>query len=465
MKRLVSLWVLFFFVVTQSFAPSARAVIPLAPIAVAAVGAAMVSSGIASHYAKTGEMPAYVDKAASSVASAADMMFQPAVLAAGPFSLVTAASFPTAASMYLGRDTSVGATLQQIQDFAAASVAGAYQAWKDFLASKQTQAGQLPLPITQNDYLQMPDGSVMKSTSDWIPSSAGGYTLPSWFTSGTPYGSYGTTQYVMVSPTTIYRAVPIAGIEPPYWELAYMTLDSASVPATVAPGDGTIAWPDVKNDLKNSAPPAVQNDIQNIIRALADSGYATIADGFPTTVDDVSPPPAVTSADVAAAIRSIAQGAQAAAQEAAADAAAANDLPGVGAAIAAGNAANAINDNALDQAVSNQAAELVEPEPETFDPVVAAPFETPFDPGAFDIPARFTTFLNNVQSTGLFSFSSSFFNSLPGGGSPIYTVEAGTYGTHTIDISETMGTGLAVLKTVLLLLFGFLSIRVVILKR
>ena len=93
------------------------------------------------------------------------------------------------------------------------------------------------------------------------------------------------------------------------------------------------------------------------------------------------------------------------------------------------------------------------------------PFEEAYNPGAFDIPTRFTSFLNNIKSSGLFSFSSSFFNSLPGGGSPIYTVEAGTYGTHTIDLSETMSTGLTVLKTVLLLLFGFLSIRVVILKR
>ena len=129
--------------------------------------------------------------------------------------------------------------------------------------------------------------------------------------------------------------------------------------------------------------------------------------------------------------------------------------------------AKAQADQAASQAqqVQEQAQQEQEKAEDTFDPIHASPFDSPYSPGPFDIPARFSSFMNNIKSSALFSFSSSFFNSLPGGGSPIYTVEAGSYGTHTIDLSETMATGLAVLKTVLLLLFGFLSIRVVILKR
>lgn len=116
-----------------------------------------------------------------------------------------------------------------------------------------------------------------------------------------------------------------------------------------------------------------------------------------------------------------------------------------------------------DQAV--QQGEEIKEIPETFDSISDSPFDSPYETGTFDIPARFSSFMNNVQGSGLFSFSSGFFNSLPGGGSPVYTIEAGQYGTHIVDLSSTLGTGLAVLKTVLLLLFGFLSIRVVILKR
>jgi len=102
---------------------------------------------------------------------------------------------------------------------------------------------------------------------------------------------------------------------------------------------------------------------------------------------------------------------------------------------------------------------------ESFGSIETSGFTEPYNPGEFDIPARFTQFLNNVKSSGLFSFSNDFFNSLPGGGSSVYEIEAGQYGHHTIDLSDTLSTGLAVLKTILLVCFGFLSIRAVIMKR
>jgi len=102
---------------------------------------------------------------------------------------------------------------------------------------------------------------------------------------------------------------------------------------------------------------------------------------------------------------------------------------------------------------------------EKFNPLVSNGFTQPYNPGEFDIPTRFTTFVNRVKASPLFSFSNGFFNSLPGGGSPIYEIDAGQYGHHTIDLSQTMSTGLAVLKTILLACFGFLSIRAVIMKR
>jgi hypothetical protein len=110
--------------------------------------------------------------------------------------------------------------------------------------------------------------------------------------------------------------------------------------------------------------------------------------------------------------------------------------------------------------------ELAKAEAETFDAIPVDAFDPSYNPGQFDIPARFTAFLNNVKTSGLFSFSSDFFESLPGDGSPIYQINGGeTFGIHTIDLSDTLSGGLAVLKTVLLVCFGFLSIRAVIMKR
>ncbi|MGD9950067.1 MAG: hypothetical protein AB7U29_16560 [Desulfobulbus sp.] len=121
---------------------------------------------------------------------------------------------------------------------------------------------------------------------------------------------------------------------------------------------------------------------------------------------------------------------------------------------------------ALEKAKADAQKEEETPQEETFNDIPISAFTPPYDPGPFDIPARFTSFLNNVKSSGLFSFSSSFFNSLPDGGSPIYEIDGGeTFGHHTIDLSETLSVGLAVLKTVLLAAFGFLSIRAIIMKR
>ncbi|MGD9817147.1 MAG: hypothetical protein AB7V04_00460 [Desulfomonilaceae bacterium] len=105
---------------------------------------------------------------------------------------------------------------------------------------------------------------------------------------------------------------------------------------------------------------------------------------------------------------------------------------------------------------------------ESYSAIESTGFTEAYSPSdlEYDIPTRFTSFLTNVKSSGLFSFSSDFFNSLPTGGSSLYTIDGGnTYGTHTVDLSESLGGGLAVLKAVLLACFGFLSIRAVIMKR
>lgn len=102
---------------------------------------------------------------------------------------------------------------------------------------------------------------------------------------------------------------------------------------------------------------------------------------------------------------------------------------------------------------------------ETFNRVPADAFATPYAKDPVSFTDRLNTFFTNVKSSPLFSFSQGFFNSIPGGGSPVFHVPAGIYGDHYYDMSETMTAGLAVMKAVLLCIFGFLSIRAVIMKR
>ena len=378
MKRIVSSWVLFFFVLSQSLVPSARAVlpavaIPLSTIAAPLVGAFIMSSGISAYYIKTGQYPDFVRRTVNGVeqvASAGDMMFQRSVNAYGPFSMVTQSSYPNVDnSIFVGNpDLGIGATLQQIADYIAASPANAYQAWKDYIASKQTDAGQLPLPLTGNDYIRLPDNTVKQLSGQWSVI-YGGWGLPSWLTYPGAYndfGSYGGEQYF----TSTSGTTAIKVVEGPqdYYVVSSMALIAApdGQAPTAVPGDGSIDWPVIRNDLENNPPPGVLQDAQDAIKSLAQQNAVVISQDIPANTEDISPPYPVSAQGVQAAINGIARGAQEAAAQAAADAAAANDLPGVGASIAAGNAADVINDIALNQAVAAEAAEAAEadkPEP------------------------------------------------------------------------------------------------------
>lgn len=79
---------------------------------------------------------------------------------------------------------------------------------------------------------------------------------------------------------------------------------------------------------------------------------------------------------------------------------------------------------------------------------------------------RTTEFLNQMKSTGVFSLPSKIAQSFPSGGSSIYTVNMGqTFGgTHTLDLNY-LANSLYALKTILLLGFSFIGIRIITLKR
>ena len=107
-------------------------------------------------------------------------------------------------------------------------------------------------------------------------------------------------------------------------------------------------------------------------------------------------------------------------------------------------------------------------EGETFGPIGnGSGFNDPYSPGGSgtDLNGRVDQFFTNVKASPLFSFSDSFFSSVPTGGSSTYSIEAGMYGSHDVDLSESLSVGLPYLKAILLVCFGFLSIRCLIMKR
>ena len=78
---------------------------------------------------------------------------------------------------------------------------------------------------------------------------------------------------------------------------------------------------------------------------------------------------------------------------------------------------------------------------------------------------RFSSFVDEMKATSFFSIPDQLVSGIPSGGSPIYTIDGGeTYGHQQIDFSG-WGSGLAVMRSVMYILFSFISFRIVTLKR
>ena len=441
MKR-ISLLVLFFYCCTFAYAPRARAVAPLALLAPAAIGAAVVAIA-GTQYALRG------DHSGSSYQSDGRNLTVPLV------------AYKKLAVQ--GGEILLGRSVTAVLDAKKAFDDNIFQGYQALscLIDDYFGADASPTPSL---------GDIISGESFPEGDSFTGTCGPRTVTAITTASSIRDPNAVRMTCTpTALSIYTVTGTRPDgvltgYWTNYYgttsddpITWPPLGVPPILSPED----IPGLSNKFAEAAPlnPDVKNDLDDLLKEHPEYWpFANTPTVLPEPNNDISDyPPAqpITAPDV----NQWAQGQSAAAQQNYIDTL--QDL--VDANPTDTGLASELAKAQAEQA--QQQAEDVEEAADTYDPISASPFDEAYNPGAFDIPARFTTFLNNVKSTGLFSFSSSFFNSLPGGGSPIYTVEAGTYGTHTIDLSETMATGLAVLKTVLLLLFGFLSIRVVILKR
>ena len=389
--------------------------------------------------------------AASSAASAADAVFVPAYQAFKA-TFVSPESYPASAAQYVGKEGSVGSTLSNLIDLVKSNTAS-YPDLAAYLDSHKLsdvypdpstfQTGQV-ISINNNNYT---------INSNWSQTST--VLVSNWQTGA----YYAAPTYIIVdSHMSLY--VPATGSPVLYWatdsyytsqnKLAYKvysrSLANTTNPAQIFPTPN-YDFQSIKDSFAQAnADQAIKDQLIKSVADMPSDQKITSADPNPSTVP-APQPSTITNNDVSNFFTA--------------------------------NTTNVYNEylntvnNGGDVNTAQAAAELAkaqeeEAEKETeekFNQIPTNSFEPPYDPGPFDIPTRFTTFLSHVKSSGLFSFSSAFFNSLPSGGSPVYTVEAGIYGTHTIDLSDTMTGGLAVLKSILLACFGFLSIRAVIMKR
>ncbi|WP_319586005.1 hypothetical protein [uncultured Desulfobulbus sp.] len=458
MKRFILLFIICSLVMLPARSHAGTA---LAIVGAAAVGASMLAASTGQYYVKTGQMPEYVSATAGAVASAADKLFQPSYLAVGPMALVTAASFPSISSSYLGKNASLGISVGDLIDYVRGNP-GAAPALQDAV---EANTGPSIYPSTQfhvDAVIELSNQSFRLATTfvgTGFKESLSGMAA---FT-GHPVINGSDGYYYAYTSTQLYRIGPWWADNRFYVDVCNLVTTTAE--PTILPEAGAVDYANLKNNVLAAPTPAIASGVQAAIRAASINDVTTAEEAPPVAVSATTTPK-ITQAEIndllaqntAAVANAAAVAAQAVAAANPTDAAA--QIAAQQAAVTAAQAAAAAAD-----AAQNPAEETEVPQAETFPAVTSAAFEDAYDPGNFDIPERFTSFLNTVKSSGLFSFSSSFFNSLPGGGSPVYEIEAGQYGHHTIDLSQTLSTGLAVLKTILLACFGFLSIRAVIMKR
>lgn len=436
----------------------------LTGIPVAAAGSTLKSdiASLGKIQTATGAVPFFeLSKTADISVSTVDL---PAVLSVGPVDLVTAASFPAAASTLIGKMVFQSGTLAGLAAAAAAVAPGVADALKAAVAASVVPAAS-GVPIV-GDVVHTTDlGSYNYQIGEWT--SCDLYDPTNW---------NNTTASYVISPTLHWGGKYTSVYK--YDSSTYMRC-TALVTQTVAPatfpGDGSAGGSINYSALGVAIAPIIATSTGKAelerLWASASGPPVKTTDVAPTTEAPTQPlAKGITQADLDVFMqKNLAAVAQKGAEIAAAAAAAS---PGDAAAAAlaaqtAVTAAGATNAATGIQSIPGTDPAGDDPPAETF-AVPGAPtgFGTAYTPGdAVDIPGRFSNFLGSLRGSSLFGLTSGVFGSVPSGGAPVYTIEAGQYGSHSVDLSETMAVGLDVLKAVVMCVFGFLSVRCIIMKR
>jgi len=82
----------------------------------------------------------------------------------------------------------------------------------------------------------------------------------------------------------------------------------------------------------------------------------------------------------------------------------------------------------------------------------------------FDFGGRTNTFFDDLKNTALFSLPSRILSDIPDSSNSTMSFDGGVYGQHTYDFAS-LGSIYVTLRAILLTLFGYLSVRIVVLKR
>lgn len=285
----------------------ARAGVPLAIIAAASIGAAMVASSTGAYYAKNGQAPEYVSNVANAVASASDRIFQPSYLAVGPIALVTAASFPQKATVYLGKEAAIGAQIGDIVNFLNTEAGNTYTEWKDYLTDFMIPGGypntSINSTMNNNVYQTDHDNNVKfvfsNTTGTYSDPVVGLYDpaysrfslVPNGFCANISPAPSVTGTYYCYTGERYNASIP--------YKLYIFNGTASSLPA-LQPSVDAVNYPGLKDNFENGPPAGVATETPNLIAALP-ADQKIKADDVPATGTG-TPPVALTPADLQAAL-------------------------------------------------------------------------------------------------------------------------------------------------------------------
>lgn len=391
LKQAVILAVLTAHLFTFGTAQQARAAVPLAIYAASAIGAAMAASATGQYYAKTGHAPEYVSAVAGAAASASDLMFQPSILAAGPISLVTAASFPNMVQAYIGKEAAVGSRLSDLIGEVTSAAVGTYDDLSVLLAQRKG-AGSGPVP-SDASVIDIPGEELhfRLGSSNWTQYTSEN-AVPAAIKNGKfvsfpgPFdGTYSKWMWMSYDGTYVYVCRTDQWLGGPYVIVDRYTGTRVSGAPTYVPPAGSYDFSGLKADLAAANMSAgVADDFRKAIARVPPAAQVKAADV--PSAGTGEPPVALTASDIQAALATNTAAVAEAVKTAADDRLAADPT-----------------NTALQQAADQAAADLAKAQQAAQEEVVKEEGYAATTPALAEIPAKEIDFGPIKSLTGDFS--------------------------------------------------------------
>lgn len=256
--------------------------------------AVAIGAGVA-YYAQTGENPVYA--AASSVASGADALFSPAYQAFKA-NFVSPESFPASAAQYVGKNASVGGTLDNIFNIVQAHSTD-YPKLSSLLASHTSPStGYAVDAVAVGSVITDNVGNRWTVTAITSTSTLNAAAYPVYVASTRATITYNAHKGWLDSGMFSVFYPELGIINYKYYNGVTLRVVATTNPATVDPVPGGLIYTDLKAALNNANLDAgLANEIRSAVNALPIESKIISSNAAPNTLP-AAPPSVITNNDI-----------------------------------------------------------------------------------------------------------------------------------------------------------------------